>query len=645
MRKKNSKIKLNKQTQKKIPEEKKESTPVNLSTGIIDLTFKINFSDEDLIIKDDNEEEKKSISYYDIDNFKTISDLEFLKDRKEVWDKFQLIPNNYTLKHLLLANILRKKNVVTEYIGFGRPGFTGNEEFFEEIFNHISLKNNIFFNKTPLSKNINCHLNFEFTHKNKNNNFETQSSGGCTNENEEQNKNKKNKKKEKPEFSRNDSFFRKINLLNEKYFLFYLNYQEIEEFSKNFQQIDLIELIYFLRKKGTKIFINFFKNEKPKEIESKKEEDNDIASEHFNTKSFYYEETEDKPEEEEQEEEKGEKEKKMNDINNIYYFTDLYFFDSKQAPKKFNKHYNFFTADKIKSGVNKGNLYDYFIKGIATGTKDTVDKEKFGFFIEYFNKLYIIRADKNSANKYEFDLKIHPQINHYNMNIIAIYKDIIKKNKNYYISLILSFILGSIMENNSTSIETLFKGYASGLETIKKKLELEKNNLDINEDDYIKGQISDYGVDIKIKTLEFTGQENGFILDCTNKVKSELKDYVPLYDTHMVNYLKNSYHLDELKKRGFINNKGYIMIDPQYRNIMKDDEQPFSNDKKIYNKAVESNIRKINVLMKESDRLKDPKKEALQSNKPTKKMIPKQKKGSIGLYHTFSDEFKIKKKK
>ena len=214
----------------------------------------------------------------------------------------------------------------------------------------------------------------------------------------------------------------------------------------------------------------------------------------------------------------------MNDINNIYYFTDLYFFDSKQAPKKFNKHYNFFTADKIKSGVNKGNLYDYFIKGIATGTKDTVDKEKFGFFIEYFNKLYIIRADKNSANKYEFDLKIHPQINHYNMNIIAIYKDIIKKNKNYYISLILSFILGSIMENNSTSIETLFKGYASGLETIKKKLELEKNNLDINEDDYIKGQISDYGVDIKIKTLEFTGQENGFILDCTNKVKSELKD-------------------------------------------------------------------------------------------------------------------------
>ena len=74
MRKKNSKIKLNKQTQKKIPEEKKESTPVNLSTGIIDLTFKINFSDEDLIIKDDNEEEKKSISYYDIDNFKTISD-------------------------------------------------------------------------------------------------------------------------------------------------------------------------------------------------------------------------------------------------------------------------------------------------------------------------------------------------------------------------------------------------------------------------------------------------------------------------------------------------------------------------------------------------------------------------------------------
>ena len=646
MKKKNSKTKSNKLSQKKMTEDKKESYPSILSTGIIDLTLKINFTDEDLKKNDNNEENKSQDSpYYNIDDFKSISDLEFLKDRRELWDKFQLIPNNSTLEHLLLANILRKKKVITEYVGFGRPGFTDREEFFEEIFNYISKNNNIIFNKTPLSAHINCHIRFEFFHKDKRNNFEIESSGGDTNqENEDQNKTVK--KKEKPEFSRSNSFFKKLNLLSEKYYLFYLNYQDLDEFSNYFQRIDLIELIYFLRKRGTKIFINFFKQEMPKKEESIKEEDNDINSEHFDAKSVNFIEPEDNQEEEEEkeEEETDEKSKKMNDINNIYYFTDLYFFDSKQAPKKFNKHYNFFTSDKIKSKVNKGNIYDYFLKGIATGTKDTVDKEKYGFFIEYFNKLYIIKVDKNIGNKYEFDLKIHPQINHYNMKIIETYKEIIKNNKNYYIALILSYILGTIIENHSTSIETLFKGYASGLEAIKKKLELQKNNLDIKEDDYMKGEMGNNEVDIKIKTLQYTGQENGFILDCTNKVKSEMKDYVPLYDTHMVNFLRNKTHLDELKKKGFINNKGYIMVDSQYRNIMKNDEQAFLYDKNKYNKTVESKIKNINVLLKESDRLKDPKKEALNTNKPTKIMIPKQKFGSVGLYNALSNGLKTKKK-
>ena len=418
--------------------------------------------------------------------------------------------------------------------------------------------------------------------------------------------------------------------------------------SKYFQRIDLVELIYFLRKKGAKIFINFYKKEVEKEEESEKEKDNDIASEHFNAKSINYIESEDNEEEEEQEEEQqDEKEKKMNNINNIYYYTDLYFFDTKQAPKKFNKHYKYFTADKIKNVVNKGNLYDYFIKGIATGTKDEVDKEKFGFFIEYFNKLYIIKADKNVGNKYEFPLKIHPQINHNNMKIIKSYKKIIKKNKNYYISLILAYILGSIIENNSTSLETLFKGYVNGLEVIKKKIELEKNNLNDNNDNdaHMNTKINSNEIEIKVKTLEYTGQENGFILDCTNKKKSELKDYVPLYDIHMANFLKSHKNLDELKKNGFINNKGFIMVDPQYRNIMKDDSQPTFFDQKKYNITVENKIKKINVLMKESDRTKDPRKEALLEGIPTKKKVPKTKLGAGDLYNASSKKINKNKKK
>ena len=636
----------------KEPKKSKESTPSILSMGIISLTFRISFSDEDLekieekTNNNDNNDnnENKSKSYYNIDDFKSIKDLKFLEERKEVWDKFELIPKNTTLEHLLLANSLRKKKIITEYIGFGRPCFTGDEKFFEEIFNHISKKYNILFNKTPLDKKIECDLNFEFIHKRKSNNFEVHISGeGPKDDNNEKNQNK-NKEKNFPNFSRSDSFFGKMRPENSKYNLFYLNYEDLNEFPDNYQEMDLIELLYYLKKRGSKIFINFCEKERTKEDDHPKEKDNDIQSEHFISNSINYIEEPDESSEDDKYLPPEQFSSKMNNINNIYYLTDLYFFDTKQAPKEFNKHYNYFTADQIKTTVNKGNLYDYFIKGISTGTKDQVEKEKYGFFIEYFNKLYIIRADKNVGNKYEFDLKIYPQINHYNMKIINQYRNIIKRNKNFYVSLILAFILGSIIENNSTSIDTLFKGYATGLEVIKKKIELEKNNIDIKDINFMNINISNNDVEIKVKTLGFTGQENGFILDCTNKEKSELKEYVPLYDNHMINFLANNKNQEDLKKKGFINNKGFIMIDPQYKNRMKDDAQVNSYDKKEFNKAVVKNIRNINVTLNLTDKIKDPRKEALQVNIPTKKKLPIGILSSKDLYDLSSTNIKEKRK-
>ena len=632
MQKRSNNNKNKKETQKKNKVIEKISPSSILSMGIINMTFRIIFSNEDLEIKEENQSEKK---YYDIKNFRTIKDLEFLKDRKKVWDKFQLIPNNTTLENLLLSHNICKKNAIIEYIGFGRPSFTDNEEFFEEIFNYVSKKNNIVFNKTPLKSDLECNIHFEFVHGEKFNDFEIQRSGEELKDDDKKEK-KDKKESNKPKFSRYDCFFSNMNPENSKYNLFYLNYEELKEFSSNFELIDLIELIYFLRKRGAKIFINFYKKEKQKdeEEEVEREEDIPISPEHFRSDSISYHES-DNQEEEEEEELKGDDEAKyMKNLNDLYYYTDLYFFDTKQIQNKFNKHYQFFTVDKIKNSVNKGNLYDYFIKGIATGTKDEVDNEKFGFFIEYFSKLYVVRADKNIGNKYEFDLKIHPKINHFNMNDIQVYKNIIKKNKNLYVSLILSYILGSIIEDNSTTIETLFKGYINGLEVIKKKLELGKNNIVLKEEDdnNIKSNIKDNEIDIKIKTLEYTGQENGFILDCLNIEKSKLKDYVPLYDAHMVNFLKNSTHQEELKKKGFINEEGFIMLDPQYRNIMRDDEKIILNNPKQQKKNIEKKIKGLNVVKEENDRLKDPRKEASNVNNPTKRKVPTGKMEPGALY-------------
>ena len=67
-------------------------------------------------------------------------------------------------------------------------------------------------------------------------------------------------------------------------------------------------------------------------------------------------------------------------FNKIYYITDIYFFDTEQAVKLFDTHYKSFTEEESKKTINKSKLYDYFIKGIATGTEEEVHGDKAGFF-------------------------------------------------------------------------------------------------------------------------------------------------------------------------------------------------------------------------------------------------------------------------
>ena len=90
-----------------------------------------------------------------------------------------------------------------------------------------------------------------------------------------------------PKFSREDSILCNLNPKNKKYSLFYLNYDELKDIPGNFEKKDLIELIYFLRKKGAKIFINFYKpveEEKEEEVdEGNQNQDNEILGETYDS--------------------------------------------------------------------------------------------------------------------------------------------------------------------------------------------------------------------------------------------------------------------------------------------------------------------------------------------------------------------------
>ena len=121
--------------------QKPKETPGCLSFGKLDLIYKIDFAEKDLEkpeeeVKNDENGEK----YYNIENFNSIADLKFIEGKKNIWDKIVLKPNNGTLEQLLVASKMSKKKMNIEYIGYGRPKFEGDEEFFLQIFNHVNEK-------------------------------------------------------------------------------------------------------------------------------------------------------------------------------------------------------------------------------------------------------------------------------------------------------------------------------------------------------------------------------------------------------------------------------------------------------------------------------------------------------------------------
>ena len=680
------KDKKGKNTQKsKQAKAKPKDIPGCLSFGKLDLIYKFEFIEKDLEKSEEEiQKDENGSKYYNIEDFNSIKDLKFLQDKKEIWERISLKPNNATLDQLLTANKISKKKMNVEYITYGIPKFEEEEEkFFLDIYNYVNEKNNLDINEKPLVEDGSYSLKFEFYFKDQTHSFCLGSGGENAEEekkeenpeeekkegekkeestpqenkeestpqenkeestpqenNETPEENKEEEKKEDnqepedyepneamkaekiPKFSRKDSVLCNMDPKNKKYTLFYLNFDGLKDIPGNFENNDLIELLYFLKKKGAKIFINYCKPEEPKE--EKKEESKD------NKENAGKEKEKQKPKDKGKKEENDEKEEKeMKCLNNLYYLTDIYFFDFKQAIEEFNKHYHCFTTDKSDKNINKQKLLDYFINGIASGTKKEVDGDKYGFFLEDFVKFYMVHANKKKAKKNEFDCQLFPKVNHNNIKLIDEYKNIIKKNSNNYVSIFITFFISGITSSGATD-EAIIGGFLNALEIIKRKVECEKNNINLNEKNLMKYKISEKNLAERIKELNLINQEGDFVLDCTNKEKSELKEYIPLYDYHLVYYFRSYVNQKELKKKGFINDKGYIMYDPVHRKRMRLDLANVKLNEEETQKKVESNIKNIDVGSRIKDKEIDSSKIDNDNNLTTVRKLPKSKYGIVG---------------
>ena len=680
------KDKKGKNTQKsKQAKAKPKDIPGCLSFGKLDLIYKFEFIEKDLEKSEEEiQQDENGSKYYNIEDFNSIKDLKFLQDKKEIWERISLKPNNATLDQLLTANKISKKKMNIEYITYGIPKFEEEEEkFFLDIYNYVNEKNNLDINEKPLVEDGSYSLKFEFYFKDQTHSFCLGSGGEKAEEekkeenpeeekkeeekkeestpqenkeestpqenkeestpqenNEAPEENKEEEKKEEnqepedyepneamkaekiPKFSRKDSVLCNMDPKNKKYTLFYLNFDGLKDIPGNFENNDLIELLYFLKKKGAKIFINYCKPEEPKE--EKKEESKD------NKENAGKEKEKQKPKDKGKKEENDEKEEKeMKCLNNLYYLTDIYFFDFKQAIEEFNKHYHCFTTDKSDKNINKQKLLDYFINGIASGTKKEVDGDKYGFFLEDFVKFYMVHANKKKAKKNEFDCQLFPKVNHNNIKLIDEYKNIIKKNSNNYVSIFITFFISGITSSGATD-EAIIGGFLNALEILKRKVECEKNNINLNEKNLMKYKISEKNLAERIKELNLINQEGDFVLDCTNKEKSELKEYIPLYDYHLVYYFRSYVNQKELKKKGFINDKGYIMYDPVHRKRMRLDLANVKLNEEETQKKVESNIKNIDVGSRIKDKEIDSSKIDNDNNLTTVRKLPKSKYGIVG---------------
>ena len=804
----NGKNKNTKQKQNQNPNQNQDENEISgftLAMGELDLIFTIIFTDKDLEKPDSKNEDDK---YYKIEDMSSIKDLSFLKDKDEEFlNRIKIHPNNEFTKQLLLGNKISKKKSFIDFVGFGRPKFEGEEEFFNQIFNHVTLKNNLQINSTPLDEGSRYSLIIELKHndkeqtitvgttpaeekekkqkeeeeekkkeneekkqkeeqekqdmeerkqkkiqkykeerekKNSGEEGENQNQNGEEKKNNEkkQKKEKKEKKKEKkenknkgekkeenkegneeeekeedyepneamkekkiPKFKRQKSVLCNLNPSCTKYDLLYINHEDIQKIPGDFKITDLFELLEFFKKKKTHIFINFYKNEssedenqeqseekmaehqkveedkkkeeenrkgKEKELkniekqkkslnnrkndinenkkdeikemekEAKEEELNDIENklkelneqqqdliDELRAEDEVKKEFTKKKEKEQKKEEeakKNQEKKEIAELNYIYYLTDGYFFDTKQACEVFTKHYQVYSTekDKEKKKINKQKVYDYFITCIARGTADEVKGNKIGLFMDDFNKYVIIYATKKTANKQELNAQPHPKMNPHNLELIERYKYILKENKNDYYSIFACLAAQEICTNHGISTEIVFPSFLIALDIVKRKVEYEKNEItDINEDQLYKVRISEKALQQDLQYLAKSSKEGGFVLDCTNKKKSTIKDYVALYDYHLSGFFSSENTRKNLMDKGFIDNKGFIMYDPVYRSVMG---AQCKNTKKyegeeLKNKLI-SSINGIDVPSRIKDKEINTKKEVENQKVPINKQLP-----------------------
>jgi hypothetical protein len=120
--------------------------------------------------------------------------------------------------------------------------------------------------------------------------------------------------------------------------------------------------------------------------------------------------------------------------------------------------------------------------------------------------------------------------------------------------------------------DVIYPAFLTGMDLVKKKVELIRNEIKIpNDENFYKIKKHPKVLAEELEKLAQGEKEGNFLLDCTNLITSNKKEYVSLYDYHLVDYFKSDANKKELPKRVFVGEKRFIIYDPVHSKRMRHD--------------------------------------------------------------------------
>ena len=630
MEKPKNKVKLNKIKKKPSNIDPKD---VIFTMGVLDLTFIIEFTDRDL----------SRAKLKRIEDINKLNQLEFLKYNEDLIRRIKLKSENEILKQLLLLNKTSEIKKRIEFFAVFRPKFRGNQ-FFEDIFDKVTKRNGIIINKKSITKKANFSIYFELKYKATIQRFnyseaDTESDNQIENEHFDtksgfhkksiitNNENSENK---------NEEGNKLLNILKpdyKKYGLVYINVNELKNIEEYLDADEFIEVVKSFKSKGIKIFANYYKPDKSDLVEPPMddddvfdEEDRYNANNNNNANNENENDNENGNEDNIEEQNTPQKEQENNNkpkeetfskqqfLKTLYDLSDIFFFDENQANKLFDNHFKTFSQKKGTNQVKKSQVHDYFISSIAGNTKG----DKVGLFLKDLEYFTIVNCSNKIGNYETLDSTLYPRRTIRNIELINKYKSVIQQNKDEFYSVFCSLMIGAVSDPTKSFEQEIKVGFINALDIIKKELECSKTNIAFNEGRLINFKSLKQTSRFNRTNCSLKGKENGFVLDCMNKEKSKLKPYLSLDDKNLKWFFDSKYNWKNLVQKGFIDKKGYIMYDKEYRDIFGPEYtiQTKKRGKKNLSKV-------ITELSLKSQILKTEPKKIIVIRSRTEKKIPK----------------------